>query len=185
LLSVIHVERIEDCLRAVSALVDAQQRRDVDFPRRVLEWLTTAEGVLQDARQASLSQVSALRSNLLAAHHAARRDTGQSRRAFLEATASEVIGKGQGVLGSVIEPRLTQIAEAEQLVSRVLAVGAIKGLLAAVPSALQGEARLRDILARLKSDADTMAATAHFLGLLGPIDALVVLDRALSLGHEL
>lgn len=183
MLSVIHVDRIEECLRAVSSLVNSQQRRDVDFPRKVLDWLIGAERVLHDARQAALSQVAALRSSLLAVDHGAHRTTGQSRRAILESTASEVIGKGQAVLGSVIETRLTQIAEAQQLASRVLAVATIKGILSAVPSNLQGEHRLREILTHLNTDPDTAAATAHFVGLLGPVDALVVLDRTLGAGQ--
>lgn len=180
MLSIIFVDRIQDCLRDISSVVDAQQRRDIDFPRKVLDWLTRAEGVLHDARQASLSQISTLRSNLLATYHGARKTAGQSRRGQLESVASEVLAKGQAVLGAVIEPRLGQIAEAELLASRVLAVAAVKGLLHALPNGESHEDKLRHVLGALKQDADTAGATVHFVGILGPVDSLVVLDRVLG-----
>lgn len=180
MLSIIHVDRIQDCLRSVAQVVNSQQRREVDFPRLVLEWLATAESVLNDARQPSLAQVAGLRSALLTALHGPRRVNGQSRRALLEAAASEALRKGQEVLAATIESRTAQIGEAELMVSRVLAVAEVKGLLGAVPEELDHPAKLRFLIEAFKQDADTAGATVHFIGILGPVDATVVLDRALG-----
>lgn len=180
MLSIVHVDRIQDCLRSVSGVVDAQQRRDADFPRKVLEWLTHAEAILHDARQASLSQISALRSHLLSTQYSRKKNTGQSRRVTLEAAASEALAKGQGILSTLIEPRLSQIAEGESLALRVLAVASVKGLLQTISHEKKHQDKLKDILEFLKKDTDTAAATAHFLGILGPVDALIILDRALG-----
>lgn len=180
MLSIVHLDRIQDCLRAVSEVVDAQQRREIDFPKRVLDWLTRAEELLRDARLASLSQLSGFRSSLLATCHGAKKPAGQSRRATLESAASEALIQGQAALSAAIEPRLQQIAEAELLVSRVIAVGTVKGIFPHLPDHLSHEGKLRQLLEALQKDQDTAAATAHFTGILGPVDALIVLDRTLG-----
>jgi len=180
MLAVVHVDRIQECLRAVASVVDAQQRREMDFPKRVLDWLADAEKILHDARQAGMSQISSLRSTLLTTHHGSKRNLAQTRRAQMEAVASEVLAKGQEVLTAAIEPRVAQIAEAELLVSRVLAVASVKGSLRGVPKSLPHEALLAQILSALKQDQDTVSATVHFMGILGPVDSLIVLDRVLG-----
>lgn len=180
MLAIVHVDRIQESLRAVASVVDAQQRREMDFPQRVLDWLADAEKILHDAREAGMSRIASLRSTLLTTHHGSRRNLAQTRRAQMEAVASEVLAKGQEVLSSTIEARVAQIAEAESLVSRVLAVAAVKGTLRGVEKTLPHEILLARILAALKQDQDTVSATVHFLGILGPVDSLVVLDRVLG-----
>lgn len=180
MLAVLHVDRIQESLRSVSSVVDAQQRREIDFPRRVLDWLSEAEKVLHDARLAATSRISTLRSGLLATLHGSRRDPAQTRRSQLEAAASDVLSKGQEVLASAIEARLAQVAEAELLASRVLAVASVKGTLRGVSKSLPHEELLAQILSALRQDQDTVSATVHFVGILGPVDSLVVLDRVLG-----
>lgn len=182
MLSVLHVENVQQCLRGVAAVVNVQQRRDASFPAQVVAWLLGAESVLEDARLPAVGQLAALRSSLLAAQHGARRSEGAqtgSRRKQLELTASDVLHRAQQALSEAIRTRVEQLAEAEMLASRVAAVARIKGVLAQAQTIEDHGAALNLIVQSLEQDADTAAATVHLTGIVGATDARILIDRAL------
>lgn len=181
MLQLVHLDRMEERLRTVPALVDAQQRRETDFPHRVVRWLMETEAVVTDARHPAVSQLASLRSRLLTTMHGAggAEPPRGGRRKHIEAVTSDVLQRAQQVLATIIEPKLEQLREAESIATRVAAVARAKGVLERAKTIPDHQAALGFVHHSVSHDPDTAAATVHLSGILGPIDALVVLDRAL------
>ena len=181
MIQIVHVDRLEERLRHVPAVVDAQHRRDARFTERLLTWLCRTEEAMTDAHLASVSQVAALRSRLLTALHRSDPVDGQrqGRRKHSEHVASDVLQRAQQVLTDALEPQLERLREAESIAVRVVAVARAKGVLAQAAAIEDHQQALGFVQAYLCRDPDTAAATVHLTGVLGPIDSLVMLDRAL------
>lgn len=173
------VERVSRQLRQVSSIVDLQSSRAPGFVDEVVRWLAETEHVLNEVGATGSSALAALRTRLLTTVHGVGLEPGVTRRKASEAAASTGLAEGQRIVSAVLQPDLDRFAEAEGVVHQLVAVLRAKGHLGPQLAGLAHDAALQQVLAVLRSDADTAAATAHVQGLLGLFDTLVVLDRAL------
>jgi hypothetical protein len=182
-LTVAQYEEILAVLRRVSPLVDVLESRNAGFYDEVLDWLRLAEKILTDVRLPAASEVAACRGRLIEAGRGAQpAELSFVGRATLrkvrEATATDVLRRGNEVLQGVIAERQLVFQEAERIARQLLAVAELKGLLPTGDAQAQQRFvyELRD---RVTEDPGLATAHAHLVGLVGATDTLIFLDRAL------
>ena len=103
----------------------------------------------------------------------------QTPRKIKMATAAEVIRKSEELVSEAVRADAARIGEAERLVAQMVSVARRKQL---VPEGLNGPehtAMLRWLWQAMAADPDTGSAAVHVAGMVGPTDALILLDRAL------
>jgi len=184
-LHIVNVEEIHALLLAVPALVDLQQRRDARFSSDVGAWLARAEQVLTANRIAASGNVAALRATLNSAALGATpagitvRDRPTTRK-VRDATAADVLRQAAEMISNAVRDDDARIAEAARLCQQMAAVARSAGLLAAPPDGVPRDAWLRGIWKAMSANGNFGAGAVRVEGLVGPHDALLLLDRTLT-----
>lgn len=184
MLRLIQVEEIERLLLELPELVRLQERRSADFPARASAWLTSVEEVMSANRLYQAGLVAGVRSNLALA------DQGQiptglvyrgrpTRTRVMASAASEALQRSAEIVAAVMADNRPRIAEAERLAQQIIAVLRSHGL-PPKPKELPNEIYLRSLRSSLSQNSDLENVLIHLEGLVGPQDALVLLDRALA-----
>jgi hypothetical protein len=185
MLRILNLEEIEGMLLRIRNLVDLQDQRDPDFVEGVKEWLSGLEKALENNRLAVAGNVAALRGMLLSAEQGVI-PSGivfhgrATRRKIRDATGAYVLRQSGDLVSSVIQRDRGQVAEAERMTRQLVALAKAKGLIQELPSGENFTDMLQAIWRRLSADPDISAGTINVEGLIGPHDALVVLDRILT-----
>ncbi len=185
MLRIVNLEEIEGMLLRIRSLVDLQDQRDPDFVESVKEWLSALEKVLDNNRLAVAGNVSALRAMLLSAEQgvipAGVVFHGRAtRRKIREAAAAYVLRQSGDLVSSIIERDHGQVAEAERLTRKMVALAKSRGLIRDLPSGNLFSDMLKAIWRTLSADPELSPGTVNVEGLVGPYDALIVLDRILT-----
>jgi hypothetical protein len=183
-LHVLQLEELEALLLELSALVSRLERRDPGFPEGLLGWLSRTETALGNSRLPAAGELAALRGRLLAAGRGSLpadlhlRGRATKRRVREAASAAVLEQAGAAVRAAIGETR-ARVGEAERVLRQVLAVAQQKALSLYVAESGR-TAQLAALLAALRRDPDLGAAATHAVGLVGAQDALILLDRTLS-----
>jgi hypothetical protein len=177
-LHIVNVEEIQGLLLRVPALIDRLERRDANFAQAVVQWLTAAEQVFVNNRLPLAGNLAALRGVLGTAGVTAQgRPTPRKLRA---AAAADALRQAADLITAAVREDDARIAEADRLCQQMLAMAHAAGLLAApTPSVARGQ-WLREVWKVLAADPNLAAGAVRITGLVGPHDALIVLDRALA-----
>jgi len=101
-------------------------------------------------------------------------------RKIKDATSVDVLQKADRIISAAIEASVTQITEGERLTRQVVALAIRKGMVQ--KENLHGhDEMLREIWRKMSLDPELQPVTTHIIGLVGAYDALILLDRSLSL----
>jgi len=184
MLRLLQVEEIERLLLELPALVRLQERRSTDFPPRAAAWLASLEEVLSANRLYQAGLVAGIRSNLTLA------DQGQipggleyrgrpTRTRVMASAASVALQRSADVVVGVIGDNRPRIGEGERVAQQVIAALRSHGL-PVRPDGMANETYLRTLRTTLSQNADLENVLVHLEGLVGPQDALVLLDRAIA-----
>lgn len=185
MLQLADVEEIRDHLLRLPAIVDQQAEQDRSLPEVVEQWLRYAEELLSKSRSSSAASVASIRSSLLsvsnrgpvAAEGPRRRSA--ARKASIEA-AAEALRRGEAVLSSAVSSAQDRLGTASDLMLTIVAAGAVRGI-PAPPADLRSRGGwLTAVWQMLAAHEETREMAGQLLGLAGPRDALVLLDRTLS-----
>ncbi len=104
----------------------------------------------------------------------------QAGRKYLNAAASQALQRAAELASALIAENRPRLAEAERVVQQVVAVALSRELIAARDEAMTGTDYLVMVRKNLSASSDLDSAFVALEGLVGPTDALVLLDRALS-----
>ena len=164
----------------VPKLVEAQQQRALDFPARVLAWLQNLEDLLSARRVSQVSGISAVRSALVAAQRgnfpAGSEVHGRlTRTRLLEGVASQSLQRGVQLLEDLIKVDRARFEEGAKIAQQIIAAGLSRGVIER-----RGGDRINRTRQLLSTNNDLEAGCVHLEGLVGPVDALMLLDRALA-----
>lgn len=186
MLPLLHLEILQKRLRSIPELVDSQQKRLYTFPEEVLDWLKQAETELENAHLHVVSEIASLRSRLLVTLHGSEDGVGHgaTQRKRRESVASSVLQEAQQIITRAIDPKIEQIREAEGLAMSVAAVARAKGVIQQASEIASHQEALQFVHGAMSQDPDTGAAIVHITGLLGAIEVLIVLDRAIPELHN-
>lgn len=185
MLNIVNLEEIQSILLLIPALVDLQQQRDSDFVEEVKNWLKKMEKVLENNRIPAVGNVATLRGVLISAERGVipvgielrGRPTG---RKIKEATAADVLRHVGELVSNVIHQDRERVAEAKRLGRQLVALAKTKGLICELPSGEQYTEMLKVMWRTLSSDPDISPGSVNVEGLVGPHDALIILDRTIT-----
>lgn len=185
MLRLMHVEEIEGLLLGLPELVRRQERRAPEFTRLAGAWLDSLEGVFVANRLYQAGLIAALRSGIVAAEHG-QAPAGlefrsrPSRSRVLNAVASQALQRAAEVASAVIAEHRPRLAEAERVAQRIVAAALSRGLIGAPEAGVNTTEYLRMLRRSFAASGDVESAVVHLEGLVGPHDALALVDRALA-----
>lgn len=184
MMRIVNLEEIQEMLLRLPGVVSRLERREADFAAAVREWLVETEKVLSSNRLAAAGEVAALRGTLISAERGAAPagvnvEGRATPRKIRDAAAADVLRRAESAVSAAVRADAARVGEAERLVYQVVSVAARKGVLPPSPCPESHTEMLRAAWALVSGDPDTGAAATHVAGLVGPHDALVLLDRAL------
>lgn len=185
MLRIVNLEEMQNMLLRIPGLVDLQEQRDSDFVQDVKQWLSKLEKVLESNRLPAAGNVAALRAMLISAEQGVipagvefhGRATGRKIR---DAAAAYVLRHAGDIVSSVIQKDHDRVADAERMTRQLVSLAKAKGLIQELPSGENFTDILKAIWRKLSADPDISPGTINVEGLIGPHDALVVLDRILT-----
>ncbi len=185
MLHIVNLEEIQDHVLKIPALVDQQDRREARFVQDVKSWLSKLEEVLDNNKMPAAGKIAAIRSALVSAERgvmpAGIGFNGEpSRHNVKEATAGYAIQQANDVVFDAIQKDRDRVFEAERLVRQLVALARTKGLIATTVDGRSLAESVRDIWQKIGADKDLSPGTTNVEGLVGPYDALIVLDRIIA-----
>ena len=184
MLRLLQVEELERLMLELPELVGLQERRAADFPSRADRWMHALEEALTANRLYQAGLVAGIRSTLTVT------DQGQippgleyrgrpTRNRVMASVASASLQRSAEVAAGVIGDNRHRIDEGERLVQQLVAALRSQGLQAR-PEGVDNESYLRMLRRGMAQNAEIESVLVHLEGLVGPQDALVLLDRALA-----
>lgn len=185
MLRIMHIEDIADLLLMLPDLVQQQERRSTDFAQNAGAWLNSLEKVFAASRLYQAGTIATLRSALVAAERghvpAGLEFRGRpSRSRVLDAVALHALQRAAEVASSLIAENQVRLAEAERVAQQTVAAALSRGLISAREDGMSNTDYLRMLRRSLATSVDLESAVVHLEGLVGPHDALILLDRALT-----
>jgi hypothetical protein len=186
-LRLMQLEEIEGLLRDLGPLVALQEARQPHFAARTVDWLRSFESVLEANRLAEAAVIAGLRSAIASASNGnvppGLVTRGSPTRAKVSTLLAGQALQRAGELGvQIVAINRQRYSEAELVGQRLAA--ALRSMEIVIPDGLaisHGE-WLGAIRSLVATRQELEPAMVHLEGLVGPNDALVILDRALAAG---
>lgn len=184
MLRIMHIEELRNLLLRVPELVRKHEQRAPEFVSDVVAWLASLEQALTSNRLHQAGTIASVRSGLVAVVQGHIPSTLQfrgrpTRGKITSAAASQAIQQASALVSSLIDDNEKRFTEAERVAHQIVSVAAVRGLTGGNTSS-NTQLQLRAFRARLSATDDLQAAAVHLEGLVGPYDALVLIDRALA-----
>ena len=185
MLRLMHVDEINELLLRLPMLVQAQEQRSPTFPGDAKAWLKSLEAAFSASRLYQAGSVAALRSGFVAAEHGqvpqGLEFRGRATRTrVVNAAASQALHRAADLAAGVVSDNQPRFAEAERLAAQIVAAAWSRQLIAAREDGDSNSQCLAALRHSLTSHSDLENGLIHLEGLVGPHDALVFLDRALT-----
>ncbi len=182
MLRIAQLEEIEQLLREASMLIEAQRADQVGFPDLTESWVRRLEIILGNNRLSTSGRLAGLRGLLLAAGDGTNSInvsfSGKvTRRKIRRAVAADVINKAINVVDSAIYADRVRINEAATIALRLVSQANHEQLV----NTKTGDFEYSKYLYRTMSERASMSEGISVLeGLLGKVDSIIAIDRALS-----
>lgn len=187
MLRLLQFEEIEGLFAQSGRLVTLQELRSTDFVPETVSWLKDLERAFEANSLVESALIAGLRSGVDAAAAGAYPPglTGRgfpSRAKVAALLAGQAIGRAAEIGSGLIAANRPRFLEAEVVAQRLAAGLRSLDLVPLRDLATSHGDWLRATRAVLATRADLEPATVHLEGLVGPYDALMILDRALAAG---
>lgn len=185
MLRIVNLEEFHRLLLLVPALVDDLESRSADAPGGVRAWLVAVEGALENNRMPLAGSIAALRARLDSASKGAVPDGvviagSVSRRKVRYAVAAEVLKDAVDTVTAELESDDGRIDEADRLARQLVVAAQLKGMVNGAPAVADRADAIQALWAAVLAEPEIGAGAVHLLSLVGPNDAVIVLDRAIT-----
>lgn len=185
MLRIVNLEEIDSTLLQISRLIDQQERGETYFAEHVKAWLSTLETILESNRMPVAGSVASLRGILISAERGILPPDvacygRPTRRKIREATAAHVLRQTGSLVSNVIQRDRERIAEAEGITRQLVALATAKGIKTELLGGKDHTDLLKALWRTLSTDPELASGTAKVEGLIGPYDALIMLDRTID-----
>jgi len=186
MLRILNFEEIQTHLLKVPELLVLLEKRAPGAFEAVNGWLKRFENILENNRLQQAALIAGLRGFLA---NAARglgpelegaQARGGTRRALKEAAAREVIRKASEIGVGLLEGDAGRFEEADVMARKMITMADFKGLIPKAPDPRDHTGNLKAIWKSIQKDKDLEQAALHLVSLIGPRDALVILDRGIT-----
>ena len=185
MLRIVNLEEIQGILLKIPSLVDLQEKRDTSFIQSVKEWLSSLEKALENNKMPLAGTIAATRASLISTERGKMPEGVEFRRRtsggnLKEAAAVGAIKKAGNIVYDAVKPDAERIAEAERTVRQLVAVARSKGIINNIEGNINFTENMHNLWQSLAADSDLRPGTTGVDGLVGPYDALILLDRVLT-----
>jgi hypothetical protein len=185
MLRIVNLEEFHRLLLRVPALVDELEERTADAPGAVRSWLIEVEGALENNRMPLAGNIAGLRARLDSASRGAVPGgvvlTGSvTKRKVRYAVAAEVLKDAADTIAAELEADGARIDEADLLARQLVVAAQVKGLVNGPPSRADHADTIQALWTAVLSEPEIGPGAVHLLSLVGPSDAVIVLDRAIT-----
>jgi hypothetical protein len=166
-------------------LIRQQERRSPDFARNADEWLNALEAIFASNRLHEAGIIAALRSGLVSVSQgqvpAGLEFRGRPTRSrIVNAAASQALQRAAEIASHIIAQNQSRISEGERVARNIAAVSISRGLIPSLDVNISNSEYLRGLRVSLAAHNDLESVAVHLESLVGPHDALVLIDRALD-----
>ena len=185
MLRIVNIEEIQNMLNSVSGLVDVQQRHDSTFDEKVKMWLAKLEKILENNKIMFAGEIATLRATILAAENGiippGMEMYGRTgKRKIVEAAATLSLRNASHLVTDYLRKEVDRVADAERMMRQIISMAKAKGLITAIPNGSDHTEMLKSIWLTLTADPELAPGTINVEGLVGPHDALIVLNRIMA-----
>lgn len=185
MLRIANLEEIHGLLLRLPSLVDELERKEPHAVGNVREWLVSLERVLESNRLPLAGNIAVLRagldSALMGVIPAGIEFHGRaSSRKIREAAAAEMLKRASDLVIAAIQGDGSRIDEAERVARQLIAVASFKGLIPTNRPEGDVIENVKAVWSAMQADTEIGQGAAHLVGLVGPHDALIVLDRGIT-----
>ena len=185
MLRIVNLEEFDHLLFRVPAIVNDLESRTADAPGAVRAWLVAVESALGNNRMPLAGNIAGLRARLDSASKGAVPDGvviigSASRRKVRYAVAAGVLQNAADTLAAELEADRSRIDEADRLARQLAVAAQVKGLVNGPPSRAEHADAIQALWAAVLSEPEIGPGAVHLLSLVGPNDAVIVLDRAIT-----
>jgi hypothetical protein len=184
MLRIVNIEEIQNMLGGISGLIDMQQRLDPKFDEKVKLWLAKLEKILESNRIMQVGEIATLRGLILSAENGIippgiEIHGRSSKRKIVEAAITFSLRQSSRLVSDLLQKEVDRVSDAERMMRQLIALAMAKGLIQQVPNGDHTEV-LKSIWHTLSSDPEIAPGTINVEGLVGPHDALIILDRIIA-----
>ena len=184
MLRYVNLNEIQAMLLKVSDLTDLQDLRDFSYVAKTKRWLSDLEKILENNRLIQAGEVASLRGAIVSAENGIYQNGAEflakpTKRKMVEAATASAIHQASSLVSQVIQADISRFNEAEQTVRQLVAIAKAKGLLLNIPNNGNHTEILKFIWRTIGQDADIAPGAVNVEGLVGPYDALILLDHIL------
>lgn len=185
MLRIVNLEEIHDLLLRLPALVDELEQKAPHAMGSVREWLVSLERVLESNRLPLAGNIAVLRgsldSALMGVIPAGIEFHGRaSSRKIREAAAAEMLKRASDLVTAALQGDGSRVDEAERVARQLIAVARLKGLIPENRPEGDSIENVKAVWRAMQADPEIGQGAAHLVGLVGPHDALIVLDRGIT-----
>ena len=103
-----------------------------------------------------------------------------TRSRVLHAVALQALQRAADTASTLIAENQPRLAEAERVAQQIVAAALSRGLITGRAEGVSNTQYLRMLRRNLVTGVDLESAVVHLEGLVGPYDALILIDRALA-----
>jgi hypothetical protein len=185
MLRIVNIEELRQMLNSLSGLVDLQQRRDSSFDEKTKTWLAKLEKILESNRLMQVGEVAVLRGLILAAENGiippgVEIPARPNKRKIVEGAVTFSLRQASSIVSSFLQKEIERISDAERMMRQLIAMAKAKGLIQQLPNGNDHTEALSFIWRSLSNDQELAPGTINVEGLVGPHDALIILDRIIA-----
>jgi hypothetical protein len=184
MLRITQIEEIEGFLLLLPDLVRQQERRSTGFTPNAAAWLSSLEKVFVANRLYQAGNIATLRSGLVAAEQGQvppglqfRGRPNRTRVTF--AVAWQALQRAAEIASTLVAESRPRLAEAERVAQQIVSAALSRGVITAREEGVNHTQYLQILRSSLVASGDLENAIIHLEGLVGPHDALILLDRSL------
>lgn len=188
MLRIINLEEIQQKLLCVAELADEHERRASDFAENVKVWLADVENTLKNNRMSAAGNIAAMRAVVISAQRGVMPPGVQihgrlTARKITSAAGAMVLQQASDLLAQLIERDQQRIEDARNTTRQMLSLAKARGIDVSLPRNGDFTGAIKALWRMLRSDPELTAGTINIEGLVGPHDALMLLDRVIAIDN--
>jgi hypothetical protein len=185
MLRIVNIEEIQNYLLQVPELINSVEKQETEFISNLKNWLSGLEKVLHNNNMSETGNIASYRGILISASRGCIPNeitfyNRLSKRKIIESTATFIIQQSSNLVSTIIQKDKDRFFEAERFTQQLVTIAKTKGLIKEPLNGNYDTDLLKHIWKSMSSDKDLSPGVINIEGLIGPYDALIILNRVIT-----
>jgi hypothetical protein len=185
MLRIVNIEEIQNYLLEIPNMINSVEKRETEFIDNLKIWLSDLEKVLNNNHMSEAGNIASYRGILISASRGIIPNeitfyNRLSKRKIIESTATYIIQQTSNLISAVIQKDKDRFFEAERLTRQIVAIAKKKGMIKESSNGNYDTDLLKHIWKSMSSDKNLSTGLINIEGLVGPHDALIILNRVIT-----